>query len=57
MEALSETTEGAISGVGIAALAVTLITSSSAIFISLIGFSEFLALVPIVNISYTPGLN
>jgi len=32
------------------------VTSSSATFISLIGFSEFLALLPVVNMDYTPGL-
>ena len=34
-----------------------MVTGGAAVFISFIGFSEFLAFLPMVNMDYTPGLN
>ena len=53
---MAETTEQVISGTGTAMLAVSLATSSAAVFISFIGFSEILAFLPMVNLPYPPGL-
>jgi hypothetical protein len=54
--AFAETTEGATKNVGMAMLATSLVSSSAAILISFIGFSETLAFLPMVNIPYTVGL-
>lgn len=41
---------------GLASLVASVVSGSSATFISLIGFSEYLSLLPIVNLDYTPGM-
>lgn len=37
-------------------MAVSVVTGSMATFISIIGFSEFLAFLPMINLEYTAGL-
>jgi len=41
---------------GFTSLLISVVSGSSATFIALIGFSEYLALLPIMNLYYTPGL-
>ena len=48
--------EETVSSAGAAMLAISLVTSSAAVFISFIGFSEVLAFLPMINLNYPPGL-
>ena len=48
--------EQAVQMAGPALLVTSLVTSSAAVFISFIGFSEILAFLPMINLEYPPGL-
>jgi len=50
MKAMSEIFEQVTAGAGVAMLATSLVSSSAAILISFIGFSEILAFLPMINL-------
>jgi hypothetical protein len=53
---MAATLDKATGNIGLAMLATTLVSSSAAIFISFIGFSEMIAFLPRINIPYPVGL-
>jgi len=56
VETIAAAAKQTIQAFGITSLLISVLSGSSATFISFIGFSEYLALLPIVNLEYTPGL-
>ena len=53
---MEESIKGLTYNSGLAVLTISMATGSAAVFVSFIGFSEFLAFVPMINLNYTPGL-
>lgn len=52
MAEMAETLSSGTSSAGMAMLATSLVSSSAAIMISFIGFSEILAFLPMINLNY-----
>jgi len=52
MAEMAEALKGSTSNAGVAMLATSIASSSAAIMISFIGFSEILAFLPMVNLKY-----